>query len=137
MKSVLISLYLVILNGISWGQTIPIKPASIFGDNMVLQQGINVPVWGTAKPLEELTITFAGTETKTTVKQDGKWFARMPTLSYGGPFNLTISSSTNSVVLTNILVGEVWLASGQSNMQIPLTGANNSTQEIANAQYPK
>jgi sialate O-acetylesterase len=93
-----------------------IKPAAIFGNNMVMQQGINAPIWGNAKPNQDLAITFAGKTIKTKADENGKWLAKTPKLKAGGPFKMVIASAADSVIFDAVLVGEVWLASGQSNM---------------------
>ncbi len=126
-------LMLVWINSIS-AQTI--VPASIFGDQMVVQQGIRVPVWGTARPNQDLTVSFAGMVQKTKADRNGKWIIHLPEMKAGGPFRMRISSAEDSVVFTSIFAGEVWLASGQSNMQLTLPEVNNAATEIAEADYP-
>lgn len=113
-----------------------IEPASIFGENMVLQQGIHAPFWGTARPNQELTIHIAGSVQKTKVNSTGKWFTHLPVLKAGGPFRISISAEGDSVVFNAVYAGEVWLASGQSNMQFTLSEANHAATEIAEANYP-
>ncbi len=114
-----------------------IKAASIFGDNMVLQQGINAPVWGTAQPNQELSLTFAGNNLKTKADADGKWMMKLPKLKAGGPLKMVIKSAEDSLVFKYVLVGEVWLASGQSNMQMKMSEINNAQQEISEAKFNK
>src|SRR5947209_5659559 len=92
-----------------------VKPHGLFTDNMVLQQGTRVPVWGTADDGEKVTVRLADQEASTTA-QGGKWVAYLDKLKPGGPFELTIVGK-NSLTLKNVLVGEVWIASGQSNME--------------------
>ncbi|CAF2145288.1 unnamed protein product [Rotaria magnacalcarata] len=113
-----------------------LQPASIFGNNMVLQQGIKVPVWGTAKPNEEITISFAGKKQKIKANASGNWMIYLKKLNAGGPFAMSFSSQENSVVFDSVFVGEVWLAGGQSNMQLKLPEAKNAGKEIAEANYP-
>src|SRR5437868_5459655 len=84
----------------------------MFGGDMVLQQGIKVPVWGTADDGEKVTVTLQGQEQATTAK-DGKWLVRFDDLKVGGPYEMTIAGN-NKVELKNVLVGEVWVCSGQS-----------------------
>ena len=96
-----------------------IIPNSLFSDNAVLQRNQPLPVWGTAKTGEKVRVEFAG-QMVSTVAKDGKWLIRLKLLQPGGPFTMTITGDDNSLTLTNILVGDVWLASGQSNMQDPL-----------------
>lgn len=96
-----------------------VVPNSLFNDNAVLQRGVAMPVWGTAATGEKVTVEFDG-QTVSTVAQNGKWLVRLKPHQAGGPFTLRIAGADNSVTRTNVLVGDVWLASGQSNMQYPL-----------------
>lgn len=91
-----------------------VKPNSLFSNNMVLQQGVAVPVWGTANENESVTVEFSGQKVSAVAK-DGKWFVKLNPLQAGGPFEMTIKGQ-NTVKITNILVGEVWICGGQSNM---------------------
>ncbi len=113
----------------------------LFADNAVLQQGVPVPVWGTADPGEKVTVEFAGQSIATVAAADGKWLVRLKPLALGEPRSLTVTGK-NQLVRTNILVGEVWVCSGQSNMerqlglragQPPITGWEA---EVAAANYP-
>lgn len=113
---------------------------AIFSDNMVLQQKSSVPFWGTASPGKILKIksSWNNTTVQTTVEKDGRWKIEVPTPEYGGPFNIEISDGTK-LELHNVLIGEVWLCSGQSNMEMPLAGwgrIQNYEKEIAGANYP-
>jgi sialate O-acetylesterase len=92
-----------------------IKPAKPFTNHMVLQRAMAVPVFGTADPLEEVTVAFRGQTKKTTAGADGQWRVTLDPLKAGGPDTMTISGS-NTVTLEDVLVGEVWVGSGQSNM---------------------
>lgn len=113
-----------------------IKLPHIFGDNMVLQREKPIAVWGCAKAKEKVTIKFHD-QTKTTVADKaGKWSVKLDAEKAGGPYTLIVSGK-NSVTLTNILVGEVWICSGQSNMEWPVRMASNAAQEIAEANYPQ
>lgn len=113
-----------------------IKLPHIFGDNMVLQREKPITVWGWAKAKEKVTIKFHD-QTKTTVADKaGKWSVKLDAEKAGGPYTLIVSGK-NSVTFTNILVGEVWICSGQSNMEWPVRMASNAAQEIAEANYPQ
>src|ERR1700749_1932524 len=92
-----------------------VKPAALFSDHMVLQQGMSVPVWGTAGPGETVTVTLNGQSQSTAAAQDGHWIVRLNNLTAGGPYEMQIAGE-NTIVLHDVLVGEVWLAGGQSNM---------------------
>ena len=108
-----------------------VKPASLFSDNMVLQRETNVPVWGTASTGESVTVEFEGQKLTTTAK-DGKWKVNLKPLKAGGPFTMTIKGK-NTVTINNILVGEVWLCSGQSNMERALIYDTIAKDAIANS----
>jgi len=109
-------------------------PASIFTGNAVLQQGIPVPVWGTASEGEKVTVECAGRKASTTAK-DGRWLVRLEPLKIGGPYTMTIAGR-NKVVFNNILVGEVWICGGQSNMAFELKEAAEAQTAIAAADDP-
>lgn len=109
-----------------------IKPASVFTDNMVLQREIKVPVWGTAVPGEKVTVQFAGQTVEAVADASGNWRATLaPLKTSASPAELIISGADSSVKLTNILVGEVWLCSGQSNMDYTMKGLKLDDAEIA------
>lgn len=120
-----------------------LKPATIFSDNMVLQQKTEAVIWGKANPNE--TINIAGSwDKKVTVNADatGNWSAKLETIEAGGPYEVTIANANTTIKYTNVLLGEVWICSGQSNMEMPLKGwppndtINNSENEIKTANYP-
>jgi sialate O-acetylesterase len=104
-----------------------VKPHVLFTDGAVLQRDTPVPVWGTADDGEKVTVKFQGQEVSTTAK-DGKWFVKLAELKAGGPSTLTIEGK-NKVEVVDVLVGEVWICSGQSNMEWTL----NKAAEIATA----
>ncbi|MCE0499383.1 MAG: sialate O-acetylesterase [Methylacidiphilales bacterium] len=91
---------------------------SFFSDGAVLQRDTVAPVWGTAAPNEAVTLELNGQTTSATAGQDGKWCATFKGLAAGGPFTLTVKGTSNSVTVQNVLVGDVWLCSGQSNMSL-------------------
>ncbi len=108
---------------------------ALFADNMVLQQGIEVPIWGTADDGESVTVEFNGQ--KVTAKaDDGAWMARLKPMKAGGPFMMTVQGK-NTIEIKNVLIGEVWVCSGQSNMQWSVQASENAQEEIANAKYPQ
>ena len=113
-----------------------VKPNTLFTDNAVLQQGIPVPVWGTANDGEKVTVTFAGQKVETVAK-DGKWKVALSALkACEEPQTMTIAGE-NTINIKNVLVGEVWVCSGQSNMEFTLDRAANAATEIPSANYPK
>ena len=99
------------------------------------RQGAKVPVWGTANDGEKVTVKLQGQDVSTTAK-DGKWRVELAPLKAGGPFELTIAGE-NTVTLKNILVGEVWIASGQSNMQWSVKQVGEPEQTIAGSANPE
>jgi len=113
-----------------------IKMPNIFGSNMVLQREKNVPVWGWAAPNEKVTVKFNGQTKETVATESGKWQVALDPMTAGGPFKLEVGG-TNSLAFDNILVGEVWLCSGQSNMQWSVEEALDPEKEIAAAEYPE
>jgi len=120
-----------------------VKPSALFTDHAVLQSGMAVPVWGTASPGERVTVTLNGEKQSATASADGKWMVRLKSLKPGGPFRMTIAGN-NTITIDDVLVGEVWLGSGQSNMQFTVSkkkasfaGLVNEEQEIAEANYPQ
>lgn len=104
-----------------------IKVASVLGDNMVLQRNTEVKLWGTANPNQKLTIATSWNKAKinTAADTEGKWLIKAKTTEAGGPYEIIITSGNEKVILKNILLGEVWLCSGQSNMEMPVLGFND------------
>src|SRR4051812_32050454 len=112
-----------------------VKPNSLFSDGVVLQQGVAVSVWGTAKDGEMITVKFQDQTLSTTAK-DGRWMVKLKPLKVGGPYSLSIRGE-NEVTVKDVLVGEVWLCSGQSNMAFALSRASNAQEAIAAAADPQ
>jgi len=94
-----------------------LKPANLFSYGMVLQQNIAVPIWGTAKPNTKITVTFANQKQKTKTDKDGTWMLKLDPLPVSKTGRDLVISGDSKVVISNVLVGEVWICSGQSNMQ--------------------
>jgi len=120
-----------------------VKPSPLFSDHMVLQSAMPVPIWGTADPGEKITVKFLKQKKTVTAGADGKWMVRLAKLKAGGPFEMIIAGK-NSITVKDVLVGEVWLGSGQSNMAFTVSkqhasyaGLLNEEQEIAAANYPE
>src|SRR5258706_9177326 len=88
---------------------------AIIGDNMVLQQIMKVPEWGWASPKEKISIVFESRTYTTIAAQDGKWILKLDVTRSCGPFKMTVKGKESTIIINNILIGEVWLASGQSN----------------------
>src|SRR6267142_1978589 len=106
-----------------------VKLPGLFSDNMVLQQGIKAPVWGWADEGEEVKVSFRG-QTVSAKAKDGKWMVKLAALKAGGPDVLTVQGK-NRLEFKNVLVGEVWVCSGQSNMELALKGAFEPDADIA------
>ncbi len=112
----------------------------VFGDNMVLQRGITIPVWGKASPGALVVATLGKATIKAKTDMEGKWIVHFPKLKAGGPYNLKISESGKpefAITLKEILIGDVWLASGQSNMEWQVQQAKDAPNEIAKADFPQ
>jgi len=107
----------------------------VFSDNAVLQRDIKIPVWGIANDGEKVTVKFNGQEVSTTAK-GGNWRVDLAPVKAGGPFELTIAGE-NTITLKNILVGEVWIASGQSNMQWSVKQSDKPEETVAASANPQ
>ena len=112
-----------------------VKPNPLFTDGAILQRGQAVPVWGTARDGEKVSVTL-GDQKLTTTAANGIWRVELKPLTAGGPFTLTITGD-NTVTVNNLLVGEVWVCSGQSNMEWPFNRAANAAEQGPLAVYPK
>jgi len=110
-----------------------IRLPAIIGDNMVLQKGIPAPIWGWASPGKTIRIVFRDQTISTTVPANGKWMIRLGSYKSGGPYEMEISGDGPAITIHNILVGEVWLASGQSNMEFGIQTEMHSAAGIASA----
>jgi len=113
-----------------------VKLPSIFGDNMVLQRDMKAPVWGTAEPGERITIIIAGQQKVAEAGKDGKWMVRLDPLKAGGPHEMVVKGKGNTVTLKNVMAGEVWFCSGQSNMAFGLKSAASAAEAIPAANHP-
>lgn len=113
-----------------------VKLHPVFADHMVLQQGKDLAVYGTAAADEKIEVTFQEKTATATADKKGDWKVTLGQFKAGGPFELTVKG-TNTVTLKDVLVGEVWVCSGQSNMEWGVAASNNAQQEIAAADYPQ
>ncbi len=111
-----------------------VRPNALFSEGMVLQQGKPIPVWGTADEGEMVHVSL-GDQRVATVARDGRWMVTLNPMKAGGPHTMIIEGK-NDLVFENVLVGEVWIGSGQSNMQWTVANSNNAEQEIAQADCP-
>ena len=108
----------------------------IFSSHMILQQEQTIQVWEWASPRERVTVTLGNNTQRTLTDKSGKWMVSLPPMKYGGPFTMTITGKKR-ITLDDVLVGEVWICSGQSNMGWPLVSTRNAAEEIASATFPE
>jgi sialate O-acetylesterase len=113
-----------------------LKLPAILGSNAVFQSGVPLPVWGWAKPGSAVRVSLAGQERAARAGRDGRWKVVFDALNPGPVGDLVVSSGTKKAVSTNLLAGEVWLCSGQSNMAFKVNGARNKDEEIKAADFP-
>jgi sialate O-acetylesterase len=136
-KQICCILILIILTGSAIAK---IELNSVFDSGMVLQRNTTVNIWGQASPQAQVTITGSCLINPVTVRagRGGEWQAGLETKDAGGPHNLIITDQKDktSIELTDILCGEVWLCSGQSNMQMSVANSDNAQEETAKADYP-
>ena len=130
------TLCLLVLAQFTWAVSLP----AVFSDNMVLQQNSELIIWGWGKPMEKISIStpWNGNTLSTEVTNQGTWSVSVKTPEGSmTPYNLSIKGY-NEIVLKNVLIGEVWLCSGQSNMEWSANmGINNAQDEVKQAKYPK
>src|SRR5271154_361032 len=119
-----------------------VKVPQVFSDHAVLQRDAPIHVWGWASPGEQVTVSLLKQKPSTSADDLGKWSVYLSPEPAGGPYTLTIQA-TNTVTISDVLIGDVWFASGQSNMEMPLKGfpgsavLKNGEQEIANSNQPQ
>ena len=110
---------------------------AVFSDHAVFQQGREIPVWGTAEPGKRVVVRFAGQKKGAVAGDHGRWLVRLDPVAAGGPHELRVSVGLKTVERTDILVGEVWVCSGQSNMAWPLSRAKDAAKEVILSDYPE
>lgn len=113
-----------------------VRLAEVFGEHMVLQRDRPLRLWGQATPGQTLTVAFAGRQARTAVPSNGRWQVQFPPLPAGGPHRLTVTGDT-TVQLNDVLIGDVWLLGGQSNMEWPLAPTDTGAQDVASPQNPQ
>lgn len=112
-----------------------VKLPKVISSNMVLQQKQAIPIWGTADAGEEVTVSIGDNKASAKAADDGKWMVKLQEMAAGGPHEVVIKGK-NEIKLTNVLIGEVWVASGQSNMEWSVAASANPKEEIEAAKYP-
>lgn len=130
-----VALAVVVAGLICTGSRAEVSVPNIFGDHMVLQQQQANKVWGHAAAGEKVTVTVAGQTKTTTADADGNWSVSLDPLPVGGPHELLIEG-TNTIAIQDVLVGEVWICSGQSNMEWPVGAVDGADLEAAAANFP-
>ena len=113
-----------------------VKLPAVISDHMVVQRDRPVKVWGWADPAESVTVSLAGQTTSTTASETGRWMVTLKPLAGAGAREMTVTGK-NTVTVRDILLGEVWIGSGQSNMEWEVRRTNNAEAEIASANYPE
>lgn len=109
----------------------------IFSDHMVVQRGIEVPVWGWADQGEKVSVELGGNRAEAVADAAGRWSLRLAPLAAGGPHVMTVKGGGNSLTVADVLVGEVWVASGQSWMTWDVARVDNAEAEIQAADHPR
>ena len=134
--SILISAFIALAANAAGNARLPFV-SPMFGDNMVLQRGKLNAIWGWAKPGEVIRVEIADHTATAVAGSDGRWQAQVRPPAPGGPYTIEISDAQQSVVFHEVLVGDVWLCGGQSNMELGLGGARNGADEIKAANHPE
>ena len=136
----IILMSILVITTICCDNKISLSLPSVFSDQMILQRETEVSFWGKSSPKENIKITGSwGSTSSVIADNNGKWQLKLSTPSAGGPYEVVVNDSKNSIVYKDVLIGEVWLASGQSNMQWKLNQCkdciDNQEEEIENANY--
>ncbi len=113
-----------------------LKLPALISDHMVLQRDMPVSLWGWADPGAQVEVAFIGREYQATAGADGRWSLKLDPHAAGGPHNLSISSGEEEMTFSDIYMGDVWVCSGQSNMQWTVANSNDAAEEIAAADHP-
>lgn len=117
--------------------TAAVSLPNVFGDHMVLQRDIPLTIWGKAAAGEKVTVALDTTTSSATADKAGRWTAKLPAVKADGKSHtLTVKGESSTVTLTDVAIGEVWLCSGQSNMEMGLQGCKDGAKEMAAADYP-
>ena len=132
-----ITLFLIVQSGHSisaFSQTLSLP--KIFSDHMVLQRDTPISFWGKGIPGNEISVEIKDKIVVETVRDDGSWLLVFPALETGGPFEVLVKDNSSTISFKDVYAGDVWLASGQSNMEWKLSNVNNAEAEIKNADFP-
>lgn len=134
----------LLLTGISSIAFADVRPAALFSDHMVLQREKPIPVWGTSGAGERITVLLNNMKVSTRAGKNGRWMIKLRALPAGGPYNMEIRGKKDRILIRDLYIGEVWLCSGQSNMDMTVAkedrywcGVQNEKEEVAAADYPE
>lgn len=130
-------LKIFVLLSVSFSSFSQLKLAQLFSDHVVLQRQKTIPVWGWAAPNESVKVELSNEIQTVNADESGKWMVNLSPMDAGGPYTLLVSTKTEKLKIEDILIGEVWLLSGQSNMEFMVKQANNFKEESKNANYPQ
>jgi sialate O-acetylesterase len=122
-----------------------VRLPALFSDNVVLQRDLPLPVWGWADPGEQVEVSLRGLSRVAIADREGRWRVTFAGMAAGGPFDMTVTGNGTSekkdtakkITISNVLFGDVWVCSGQSNMEVPIRDALNPEHEISTADYPE
>ena len=128
----LVILFIFVLCVFALKQKEKLKPATVFGDYMVLQRDMPLEIFGQAARGETVTVEFAGQKVSATAGKDGSWLAELQPLKAGGPYEMTITARDETIIYKDVLMGDVWFCSGQSNMEWQLMHTIDGEQELKN-----
>ena len=113
-----------------------VRMPRFFSDNTVLQRDMPVRVWGRASAGDTVEVRLGGTAAAAVADSSGRWLAELPPMQPGGPFEMSVEGPDSTIVFGNVMIGDVWLCSGQSNMEWPLDMTEGSAEEIAASSCP-
>lgn len=134
-----LKIFITLLLTLTISASAQLSMPKVFGSHMVLQRDMEIPVWGNAVPGSEVTVQFDNNLMKVQAGADGKWMVHIPPYKAGGPFRLVVFLSGKPgqrIEYDDVLIGDVWLASGQSNMELQVQQTKDARQEIKRANYP-
>ncbi len=135
MKHLLLSVAILVVTVWAVDAAAEICMPAVFGSNMVFQRGIKVPIWGWDDPGAHITVTCNGQSVNAVADDNGKWQITLSSMNAGGPYDMTVTG-TDSIIIKNVMVGEVWVCSGQSNMEMRVYHIRNAKKEVGSAYHP-
>jgi len=136
LRMALVLMLVLVPVGVGCAKTAQVRLPGVLGDHMVVQRGTEVYIWGWTDPGARVTVRMGEAEASATGNADGRFLTRLPPQEAGGPHTITVTGE-NTVSIKDVLVGDVWICSGQSNMEMAVRGVRNAKKEIADAKYPR